>query len=283
MLNKDMSLDHPRKVVPIDCEDSFINLKKISISIKERFLKMYFNANAGHVGSSLSCADILTICKFHWCSSINDEIILSKGHAAAALYATLAESGDLSEEQINTFYKDGTYLAAHPPANKLTKIPFATGSLGHGLSLATGLALSDKFTGIKRKIFCITSDGELNEGSTWEASLFAAHHKLTNLFWLIDSNKIQGFGRTSDTLELEPLKLKIECFGWNVVETDGHCFSDLDNAMKTVSQLTFDKPNAIICNTIKGKDMYQLQDQIACHYLPMNQTCYSKTLENILE
>ncbi|BBH53882.1 1-deoxy-D-xylulose-5-phosphate synthase N-terminal domain-containing protein [Fluviispira sanaruensis] len=282
MLNKEVCADQSNHIIPNLEPNPLDKLKIISISIKKRFLKMYFNANAGHVGSSLSCADILTICKFHWSKSINDEIILSKGHAAAALYATLAESGELSEEQIDTFYKDGTNLAAHPPANKLAKIPFATGSLGHGLSLATGLALSDKFTGMARNIFCITSDGELNEGSTWEASLFAAQHKLTNLYWLIDSNKIQGFGRTSDTLELEPLKLKIECFGWNVLEANGHNFVDLENAMNAVRQLAPGKPNAIICNTIKGKDMYQLQDEIACHYLPMSQNCYTKTLENIL-
>src|SRR5262249_53076531 len=143
-----------------------------------------------------------------------DELILSKGHAAAALYATLAEFGDLGYSELNTFYQDGTWLSAHPPPKKLPGIPFATGSLGHGLSLASGMALGRKLRNRPGQIFCLTSDGELNEGSTWEAALFASHHQLSNLVWLIDRNGLQGFGRTEQVLRLEPLPEKLKAFGF---------------------------------------------------------------------
>ena len=134
-------------------------------NIKKRLIKMYKKANAGHVGSSLSCLEIATFIKFELMKP-DDELILSKGHAAALLYSVLAESGELSENDIESFYKDGTFLSAHPPINKMKGIPFATGSLGHGLSISAGLGLAYKLKKSDKKIFCITSDGELNEGST---------------------------------------------------------------------------------------------------------------------
>ena len=138
-------------------------------NIKNRVIRMYKKANAGHVGCSLSCLEMITFIKFELMKD-NDEFILSKGHAAALLYSVWAEAGILSEKDIESFYQNGTYLPAHPPVNKIKGIPFATGSLGHGLSLATGLGLANKLKGNDKKIFCLTSDGELNEGSTWEAA-----------------------------------------------------------------------------------------------------------------
>ena len=173
-------------------------------AIKNRLIRMYKKANAGHVGCSLSCLEIIVYIKFELMKA-TDELILSKGHAAALLYSVLAEDGALSDDDINTFYQNGTYLSAHPPVNKIKGIPFATGSLGHGLSIAAGFGLAGKLKKEDRKIFCITSDGEINEGSTWEAALFIAHHNLKNVLWFIDRNYLQGFGRTEDTLRLEPL------------------------------------------------------------------------------
>jgi len=177
---------------------------------------MYKEANAGHVGCSLSCLEIITFIKFQLMKE-HDDLILSKGHAAALLYSVLAEEGIITEKDIETFYKNGTYLSAHPPVNKIRKIPFATGSLGHGLSLAAGLGLASKLKNQDKNVFCITSDGELNEGSTWEAALFISHHNLKNIFWFIDRNYIQGFGRTEDTLRLDPLDRKLESFGFEVI------------------------------------------------------------------
>src|SRR6478609_7381828 len=175
-----------------------------ALSVKKRFLKMYKHANAGHIGCSLSSTEMLTFLRFDWMEE-GDEFVLSKGHAAALLYSVWAEYGILSEADIESFYKNNTYLAAHPPANKIKGIPFATGSLGHGLSLAAGLGLGLKLRKSNKKVFCITSDGELNEGSIWEAAMFIAHHNLTNVVWMIDRNQIQGFGRTEDVIKLNPL------------------------------------------------------------------------------
>jgi transketolase len=247
------------------------NLLTKAFNIKNRFLAMYKMANAGHVGCSLSVAEMITFVRFGWMNE-TDEIILSKGHAAAALYSMLAENGTLSEADINTFYKNNTYLAAHPPVNKIKRIPFATGSLGHGLSIVAGLGLAQKLKKSDKKIFCVTSDGEINEGSTWEAALFIAHHKLSNVIWLIDRNKLQGYGRTEDVMKLEPLDKKLEAFGFNVLIADGHNFESLENSkLKTQNSKL---PTAIICNTTKGHGWKTYEDKVDCHYLPMKDDQY---------
>jgi transketolase len=237
-----------------------------ALSVKRRFLGMYQAANAGHVGCSLSCAEILTFIQFGWMKE-GDEIILSKGHAAASLYSVLAEACRLDESEIASFYQNNTYLAAHPPTNKLNGIPFATGSLGHGLSLAAGLGLAQKLKKTDKKIYCVTSDGEINEGSTWEAALFIAHHKLSNVIWLVDRNKLQGYGKTEDVMQLEPLDKKLEAFGFNVLQINGHDFVDFDKAKSITTQNTL--PTAIICNTVKGNNWTTYQDKLDSHYLPM--------------
>ena len=239
---------------------------------------MYQQANAGHIGCSLSCAEILTFLRFGWMSEA-DELILSKGHAAAALYSVWAEYGILSEADIQTFYKNGTYLAAHPPAGKIKGIPFATGSLGHGLSLAAGLGLAAKLKKSGKQIFCVTSDGEINEGSTWEAALFIAHHHLTNVVWLIDRNQLQGFGRTEDVMKLNPLDDKLRAFGFEVLEVDGHEMPSLATARERFSGIQ--KPLAVICNTVKGNAVQYFQDTVGCHYLPMKDNQYDLAKANI--
>ncbi len=239
---------------------------------------MYFKANAGHIGSSLSCADILTSIYFDWMES-TDEIILSKGHAAASLYSLLAEDGVISEKEISTFYQNGTYLSAHPPANKIPKIPFATGSLGHGLSISAGLGLASKLKKNKKKIFCVTSDGEINEGSTWEAALFISHHNLKNVIWLIDRNKLQGFGSTEDIMKLGPLDDKLISFGFEVMSVNGHNFDEL-NSIKEF-HLKAEKPIAVICNTIKGNGWAEQQNLLACHYIPFKENEYKEILVSI--
>jgi transketolase len=251
--------------------EKHIDLLQKSLSVKKRFLAMYKSANAGHVGCSLSCTEILTFVHFGWWQEA-DEIILSKGHAAASLYSVLAEAGRLEESEIATFYKNNTYLAAHPPTNKIKGIPFATGSLGHGLSLAAGLGLASKLKKTGKQIFCVTSDGEINEGSTWEAALFIAHHKLTNVIWLVDRNRLQGFGRTEDVMGLDPLDKKLEAFGFDVVMIDGHNFSEFNTAKEQAAVNT--RPTAIICNTVKGNNWITYENKIDSHYLPMKDEQY---------
>ena len=203
-----------------------------------------------------------------------------EGYAAAALYATLAEAGDLSPEQIETFYADGTLLAAHPPPNKLPGIPFATGSLGHGVGLATGLAFAARLRGeTERRVFCIASDGELDEGSTWEAALFAAQKHLHNLVWLVNRNGIQGFDRTENVLALEPLGDKFRSFNWDVYEADGHSMASLLGARAAVLAAGSERPSVLLCKTTKGLGMGAWADTVDCHYRPMTQEIYDRMLK----
>lgn len=248
------------------------SLLKLCEKIKRRFLEMHRHANTGHVGAGLSCAEILTFVRFSWMRH-GDELVLSKGHAASALYSTLAEAGDLDPLLLQTYCQDGTLLSAHPPPGTLSAIRFATGSLGHGLSLAAGVAMAIRFLNQGNTVFCIGSDGEMNEGSIWEAALFATHQKLFNLVWLIDRNGLQGFGRTEDVMALRPMGAKLSAFGFEVVEVDGHDFNSMDEAKKTWLKNTRDsrsrKPTAVICHTIKGRGMGKLEDTVDCHYLPL--------------
>ena len=239
---------------------------------------MYANANAGHIGSSLSATEIMTFCMFGWMQD-GDEVVLSKGHAAALLYSSLAEKGAISEEEIGTFYKNGTHLAAHPPANKIQGIPFATGSLGHGLSLAGGLALGKRFKKSDALIFCITSDGELNEGGIWEAAMFISHHKLTNVIWFIDKNNHQGFGTTQDVMNLDPLQDKLKAFGFECLEIEGHNFDDFENVK--AHHAGTNKPLAVIANTVKGRSWVPNENTIHSHYLPFKENQYQDIITNL--
>ncbi|WP_118974360.1 transketolase [Taibaiella koreensis] len=256
----------------------YINLCTRALSIKKRFLLMYSRANAGHIGSSLSAAEILTFLFFEWMQD-KDEFILSKGHAAAVLYSTLAEKEWLSEEDIDSFYQNDTFLAAHPPANKLPHIPFATGSLGHGLSLAAGIGMARRLKQSEDRVFCVTSDGELNEGSIWEAAMFIAHHQLRRVVWIIDKNNLQGFGSTQEVMNLDPLADKLRAFQFDCLEIDGHNFEAWREAMDYASTCT--KPLAVIANTIKGRDWATYENKLDSHYLPFKELQYEETLQRL--
>lgn len=252
------------------------DLKEKALSVKKRFLRMYHSAKAGHIGSSLSCAEILTYIKFA-CMRQEDHLILSKGHAAASLYSVLAEGGELSEEDIETFYKNATHLSAHPPANKIKGIPFATGSLGHGLSIAAGLGMASKLKSVEKKIYCVCSDGELNEGSTWEAALFIAQHQLRNVAWFVDRNHLQGFGNTEEIMKLEPLADKIAAFGFTVKVIDGHNFSEMLAIREEL--INARTPYAVICNTTKGRGWQTYANKLDSHYLPFKDDELENTLK----
>ncbi|HYP77709.1 MAG TPA: transketolase [Polyangiaceae bacterium] len=259
-----------------------VMLEERVYSVKRRFLAMYKKANAGHIGSSLSCAEILVFLKFAWMKQ-DDSIVLSKGHAAAALYSLFAEVGLLSETQIATFYEDGTLLPALPPFNGIKEIPFATGSLGHGLAVSAGMALGARLNRQDKRFFCVTSDGELDEGSVWEAALFIAHHRLSNLVWIVDRNRIQGIGRTEDVLGLEPLDAKLRAFGYHVIIVEGHDFAALlaarDESVRI--QESAAAPVVIIANTVKGNGISYMQDTVHSHYLPMTDSQYDEALAEI--
>jgi transketolase len=259
-----------------------ISLSERAYSVKKRFLGMYRSANAGHVGCSLSCADILVYLRFAWMKA-DDSFLLSKGHAAAALYALLAEDGTLQDRDIATFCQDGTLLPAHPPVNGIAGIPFATGSLGHGLSLSAGMALGSRLKNEQRRFFCLTSDGELDEGSVWEAAMFIAHHRLHNVVWLIDRNNLQGIARTEEVLALEPLEDKLRSFGFHTATADGHDFDSLRAAHRNCDENPSARnlPNVIICRTVKGRGLGPLENTVASHYLPLQEDQYRQTLAGI--
>ena len=259
-----------------------LQLQERVFSVKKRFLGMYKQAHAGHIGSSLSCAEILVLLKFAWMRT-DDTFILSKGHAVAALYALLVEANLMDPRALESFYGEGTHLPALPPVNAIKEIPFATGSLGHGLSLCAGMALGALLNRSERRFFCLTSDGELDEGSTWEAALFISHRKLTNLVWLIDRNRIQGIGGTEEVLALEPLADKLQAFGFHVVAADGHDFPSLLAARDECSRITEQRrrPVAVIANTVKGNGIGHMHDTVASHYLPMDDAQYARALDEL--
>jgi len=259
-----------------------VMLQERVFSVKKRFLAMYHQAHAGHVGSSLSCAELLVFLRFAWMRE-HDSFVLSKGHAAAALYSVLAEAKRLSPRQIGSFYEEGTLLPALPPVRAIDEIPFATGSLGYGLSLCAGMALGARFKRQDRRFFCVTSDGELDEGSVWEAALFIAHHQLTNVVWVIDRNRIQAIGRTEEVMALEPLDAKLRAFGYHVVAADGHDFPSLlaarDECTRAVDAEA--APVAIIARTVKGHGLSFMQDTVDCHYQPMTDGQYEQALDEL--
>jgi transketolase len=256
-------------------------LEERLFSVKKRFLAMYKKANAGHIGSSLSCAEILVFLGFAWMRD-DDTFVLSKGHAVAALYSLLAELGLLSSAQIDSFYEEGTRLPALPPVNTIEEIPFATGSLGYGLSLSAGMALGARLKRQDRRFFCVTSDGELDEGSVWEAALFIAHRKLTNVVWIIDRNRIQAIGRTEEVMALEPLDAKLRAFGFHVVSVDGHDFAALLSARDECERVLAGRaPVAVIANTVKGHGISYLHDTVDSHYLPMSDAQYQQAIDEI--
>jgi transketolase len=246
--------------------------------IKLRLLKMHFDAGVGHIGGNLSIIDALSLLFIEYIGT-NSTLVLSKGHAAGALYLALWASGHLKESDLLSFHKNGTRLPGHPSAKGLPFSPFATGSLGHGLSLAAGTALAKKFRNSNGRVYCIMSDGEWQEGSTWEALIFACHHKLSNLTILIDNNGLQGFGHTSEVASMESLALKLTSFDLNLIHVDGHCLSSVRNALDSVNET---KPSLIMLKTIKGNGVSFMENQMSWHYLPLSKVDYSKAINEVL-
>ena len=246
--------------------------KKIRISA----LKMVHRANASHIGSCLSIADILAVL-YEKILNINparpdwpdrDRFLLSKGHAAAILYAILAEKGFIPLDLLQTYCLDGSALLGHA-SHKVPGVELSTGSLGHALPVGCGMALAAKRTGKNYRIFVLLSDGELDEGSNWEAILFAAHHKLDNLIAIVDYNKLQGFGRTENIINLEPLIDKFKSFNWTANRIDGHNHQNLFNVLTRLPSEK-NRPTVIIADTIKGKGVSFMENKFEWHYKSPN-------------
>lgn len=241
-----------------------------------RLLRMHYESGVGHIGGNLSCLDLL-LTLHHDVLGPMDQFVLSKGHAAGAYYVTLWTTGRLQDEDLRLFHKDDTRLSGHPPSSGIDDILFATGSLGHGLSLASGLALAKRFKEEAGRVFCLTSDGEWNEGSCWEALIFARHHRLENLTILVDLNGLQGFGTTREVADLEPLSARFEAFGVPTEEIDGHSRESIRRA------LLDDRPGprAIVARTQKGCGVSFMEDRMEWHYLPMTEPQYHQAVLDI--
>ena len=243
---------------------------------RKRLLQMHFESGVGHIGGNLSALDAMLVV-FHEYLTDGDQFILSKGHAAGALYTALWSVGRLQDEDLKTFHRDDTLLAGHPPANGIADIAFATGSLGHGLSLAAGTALAFRLKGSDARVVCLTSDGEWQEGSTWEALIFSCHHRLSNLTVLVDHNNLQGFGTTADIASMSPLWRRLQGFDADLQVIDGHD----PQALRTALAATAQRLNIIVLKTVKGHGVRFMENQMAWHYLPLTEAQYQQATREI--
>jgi len=246
------------------------------LEARKRLVRMHYESGVGHLGGNLSCLDALMVLH-HRVLGPNDRFVLSKGHSAGALYVTLWSKGFLTDADLQTFHKDGTQLSGHPSPNWRDEIPFATGSLGHGVSLAVGLALGKRLQGEPGRVFCLTSDGEWQEGSNWEALIFAAHQKTAPLTLLVDWNGLQGFGTTEEVAGLGSLKSRFESFGVPTLELDGHDPVGLENRLAEPAN----GPRAFILKTQKGRGVSFMEDKMEWHYLPLQEDQYRQALQEL--
>lgn len=248
-------------------------LRKRANEIRRRDLIMITRAGLGHIGGDLSATDILTTLYFavlnvnpadpYWPE--RDRFVLSKGHCAGALYTTLAYKGFIPFEDLDTFVQPLSYLNGHPDRNKVPGVEANTGPLGHGLPVAVGMAIGAKLDGASWRTFVLTGDGELQEGSNWEAAMTAGHRGLDNLVVIIDHNGLQQGDTVANTVRLSPLAAKWESFGWATREVDGH---DFDALLDTLANVPFEvgKPSCVVARTHKGKGVSFMEDQVGWHH-----------------
>jgi transketolase len=254
-----------------------------SRQIRRIILDQARRAHVGHIGSALSIADIIAVL-YGGVLRIpapgdpeRDRFILSKGHAALAVYAALYLNGWISEADLNTYCGDGSLLGVHPE-HGLIGVDFSTGSLGHGLAMGAGAALAARMQHAARRVFVLVSDAECNEGSLWETVMFAAHHRLSNLIAIIDLNGQQALGYTDDVLSLSPLAARWRAFGWDVHEVDGH---DGDAIAGTIAGLHGDLPHVLVARTVFGKGVSYMESKIKWHYWPMSDEEYRQAVAEV--
>ena len=252
--------------------EKYREYRELAQKIRADAVMMTNLKHSGHVGSSLSVADLLPVLygpvlRFDaenpdWPD--RDRFLLSKGHAAAALYSVLAEKGFFPRTWLKTYYCDDGRLCGHI-SHHVPGVEFSTGSLGHGLPVAAGMALAAKQHKKTHRIFILVSDGDCNEGSTWEAIMFAAQHKFDNLIAIVDYNRVQALGKSKDVIDMEPLAQKIKDFGWAVREIDGHDFEEIES---TLLDVPFEKgrPSFVIARTVKGKGISYMENKVSSHY-----------------
>jgi transketolase len=256
---------------------------QFALAIRRIILEQSRRANVGHIGSSLSIADIMAAlfcgplrCCEAQTTPERNRFILSKGHAALALYAALHLGGVVTAGELDSFCGDGSFLGVHPELG-LAGIDFASGSLGHGLSVGTGAALGARMQQSQRRVFVVLSDAECNEGSVWEAAAFAGHHQLSNLTAIVDVNGQQAFGYTKDVLDQTSLAARWMAFGWDAVEVPGHDLEALTASLTPAG----DRPRVVLAQTTFGKGVPFMHNQIRWHYSPMSEADYVAALASI--
>lgn len=262
-------------------------LSKIATRVRMGIIEGVYHAKSGHPGGSLSSADILTYLYFEK-MNINpenpsdenrDRLVLSKGHAAPVLYSVLANRGYFDTEMLPTLRHVGSILQGHPDMKKIPGVDMSSGSLGQGISAATGMALSAKHFGNDYKVYTILGDGEIQEGQVWEAAMFASHKKLNNLTVIVDNNNLQIDGSIDAVNSPYPIDEKFKAFGFEVIVIDGHNFDEIEAALEKAG--TFDKPLAIIANTVKGKGVSFMENQVGWHGSAPNEEQYNTAMAEL--
>jgi len=265
-------------------------LRHLAAKIRHRDLQAIFAAGAGHIGSEMSVIDMLTALYFKVLNidpvdpkaQHRDRFILSKGHAACALYVVLAERGFIDKEEIATFLQPLSRLNGHPDCNKVPGVETNTGPLGHGLPVAVGTAIAARLSQRAYQTYVITGDGEMQEGSNWEAIMCAAQYRLDNLTLLIDHNRLQQGGRVEDTNNLAPIAAKVESFGWQVIEINGNDMGEICEALDA-SNKEPGKPRCIVAHTDKGHGISFMQDRVQWHHKVPDEKQYQQALTELAQ
>ena len=263
-------------------------LKKIALNVRKGVIEGTFNAKSGHPGGSLSIADIVTYLYFEK-MNVNpekpdcenrDRFVLSKGHTAPALYAALALKGFFPMELIKTLRKPDSILQGHPSMRYTPGVDMSTGSLGQGISVACGMALAGKLKGKDYKVYTVLGDGEIEEGQVWEAAMFAGNRELDNLVAVVDYNNLQIDGSLDEVNSPYPIKEKFEAFNWNVIEINGHCFGQIEDAFKKADECK-GKPTCIVAKTVKGKGVSFMEDKCDWHGSAPNAEQYEQAMAEL--
>lgn len=269
----------------------FSEKKQLSLKackVRQHIIEGTFNAKSGHPGGSLSAADVITYLYFKemrvnpadpkWAD--RDRFVLSKGHAAPALYGVLAVKGFFSEDEIKNLRKPGSFLQGHPDMKGVPGVDMSTGSLGQGVSCAVGMALAGKVAGKDYRVYSVLGDGEIQEGQVWEAAMFAAHKKLDNLIIFIDNNNLQIDGTMDEVNSPYPIPEKFAAFGWHTVEIDGHDFEQIEKAVEEAKAVK-GQPTAVIMHTVKGKGVSFMENQVGWHGVAPNAEQYENAMSEL--
>ena len=265
-------------------------LEKLANEIRIQIINQVYNANSGHPGGSLSSTDILTVLYFNQMninekepqSPLRDRFVLSKGHCVPALYATLAKRGFIKEKELTKFRKIDGLLQGHPDKNKVPGIDMSTGSLGQGLSVANGMAISSKMNHEGYRVYCLLGDGEIEEGQVWEAAMTASKYTLDNLCVVVDSNNLQIDGTVEEVKGLDNIEGKFKNFGFNTIVVNGHDMQQLIDSFET-AKLTKGKPTAIIAKTVKGKGISFMEGKAEWHGKAPNKEQYEQAIKELKE